>query len=168
MTFDLLVFFWFFCVARAKISTIYPAQETMLVVKNNSTIPTFLNHRNTSISNATLICVAFGLPSPKLRWQATSGAKLNASFTTHSDGVVSAVLTMNKLLPVTAVQCVAFNETIMDKQIVLIEEVNDSVVQETSESSLTTKPLTINFVARLLLTDYCDSRSVSDVYTVPL
>ena len=75
---------------------------------------------------------------------------------------------MNKLSSVTAVQCVAFNETIMDKQIVLIEEVNDSVVQETSESSLTTKPLTINFVARLLLTDYCDSRSVSDVYTVPL
>ena len=77
----------------------------MLRVKTNST--TFLNHRNAS--NTTLICVPHGLPIPNLKCQTTSGAKLNASSTTHSDGVISAVLTMNELLSVTAVQCVTLS-----------------------------------------------------------
>ena len=131
----------------------------MLTFKTNSIVPTFLNHRNAS--NTTLICVAHGLPIPNLKWQATSGAKLNASSTTHSDGVVSAVLTMNKLLSVTAVQCVAFSgETGMDNQTVWIEEVTDSMVQETSVSSYS-KILNTKFVARLNQ-DFlcCDNQSV--------
>ena len=153
--------------AKPKISTIYPALENMLTVKTNSTIPTFLNHRNAS--NTTLICVAHGLPIPNLKCQTTSGAKLNASFTTHSDGVISAVLTMNELLSVTAVQCVALSsETGMDNQTVWIEKVTDSIVQETREPSHTTELLT-NFVARLLLKNpisYCDYQSVSGVLDI--
>ena len=114
-----------------------------------------------------LLSVAHGLPIPNLEWQTTSGAKLNAPFTTHSDGVVSAILTMNGLLSVTVVWCVAFSsdETEVNNQTVWIEEGTDSMIQETSEPSHTMELLTINFVVRLLVTpfSYCDNQSVSEV-----
>ena len=149
--------------AKPKISTIYPVQENMLTVKTTSVFPTFLSQRNAS--NITLICIGHGLPSPNLEWQKTSGVKLNTSFSTHFDGVVSAVLVLNKLLSsVTAVQCVALsNETIMDKQTVWIEVVTDSLVQQTSVLSHTAELLTTNFAVRLLLKhqSYCATKSVS-------
>ena len=147
---------------KPKISTIYPAQESMFTVKTTSVVPTFLIQRNAS--SISLICVGHGLPSPNLEWQTTNGVKLNTSFNTHSDGVVSAVLVLNKLpSSVTAVQCVALsNVTIMDKQTVWIEVATTSMVQKLSEPSHTNHLVT-NFVIRLLLSNqsilYCDNVS---------
>ena len=145
-------------VDKARISTIYPSPDTQLTVDTRSSSLTFLQPKNATTS--TLTCVSRGLPSPKMEWRASNGTKLTNSFVTHLEGVVSAVYMWRGLPPVGVVECVAFNETVMDKQTVWIS-VSDAVISMTGSPPTPADVLQINIVLRILNYAPCSNRDVS-------
>ena len=120
---------------------------------------TFLLPRNNTRSSA-LTCVSRGLPNPKVEWRTPNGTKLTTAFVTHSEGVVSTVLSMSWTgnQPISVVECVTFNETVMDKQSVRITT-TDSVILMPNGSISPLSNRRINFVIRIL--NYTDCEDVS-------